>query len=162
MQSANLHASSSPERRRFFARAIATIQTGIGATLAVILGGSVLSPSFSRRRESWLKAAALNDLSDSEPTPVTIRMTREDGYTQIVDRRVVFLVRTGDSKVTAFSSTCTHLGCRVSWNAGAKELQCPCHGGVFDTNGAVKAGPPPAPLARLAARIDGDQVLVQL
>ena len=30
-----------------------------------------------------------------------------------------------------------------------------------DRNGAVQDGPPPEPLAKIAARVDGDRVLVQ-
>lgn len=151
-----------PGRRRFLGRTIAAIQGAIAATLAVILGGTVAAPALGRRRTNWWPAAALDDLADDEPTPVTIRVTREDGYSQVVDRQVVFLVKTGASEVTALSSTCTHLGCRVSWNADDQVLKCPCHGGVFDRTGAVKAGPPPAPLARLETRVDGDRILVQL
>jgi Rieske Fe-S protein len=149
-------------RRRFLSRLIATVQGAIAASLAFLLGGAVVSPAFGTRRANWWPAGSLDDLADDEPTPVTIRVTREDGYTQVVDRQVVFLVKSGDASVTALSSTCTHLGCRVSWNAEDQTLECPCHGGVFDRTGAVKAGPPPAPLARLATRVDGDRVLVQL
>ncbi len=152
----------SPERRRFFARTILAIQAAIGGTLAVILGGSILSPGFAGRRETWIGAGVLGDLLENEPTPVTVRVAREDGYAQIVDRQVVFLVRTGESEVTALSSLCTHLGCRVRWDASAGSLKCPCHGGAFDRTGAVIAGPPPAALAKLPTRIDGDRVLVQL
>jgi nitrite reductase/ring-hydroxylating ferredoxin subunit len=152
----------SPERRRFFSRVITTIHTAIGATLGVILGGSILSPLFGSREESWLAAGSLALLPDNRPTPVTIRLAREDGYNQIVERRTVFLVKTGAADVLALDSTCTHLGCRVSWNAETQELICPCHGGVYDATGAVKAGPPPAPLARLATRVDGDLIQVQL
>jgi Rieske Fe-S protein len=74
----------------------------------------------------------------------------------------VFLVKTGETEVTALDSTCTHLGCRVSWDAETEDLKCPCHGGVYDSTGAVKAGPPPAPLLRLMTRVEGDKVLVQL
>jgi Rieske Fe-S protein len=95
-------------------------------------------------------------------TTVTIRVTREDGYSQAVDRQVVFLVKTSDTEVMALSSTCTHLGCRVSWNADDQVLKCPCHGGVFDRTGAVKSGPPPAPLARLGTRLEGDQIMVEI
>jgi Rieske Fe-S protein len=150
-----------PGRRRLLAGAITAIQGVIGATLAFLLGGAVVSPAFGTRRTNWWPAAALDDLTDDEPTPVTIRVTREDGYSQVVERQVVFLVKTG-SQVTALSSTCTHLGCRVSWNADEKLLKCPCHGGKFDRTGAVKAGPPPQPLARLDTRLEGEQVLVQL
>jgi Rieske Fe-S protein len=149
------------ERRRFIGGIITAIQTAIGGTIGVILGGAIISPGLGRRQENWLPAASLRDLPQNEPTPVTLRVAREDGYTQVVDRRTVFLVRTGES-VTALDSTCTHLGCRVSWNAEAKELRCPCHGGRYDQTGAVKAGPPPAPLAMLSTKVDGDQVLVQV
>ncbi len=148
-------------RRRFLSGAITAIQGAIGATLTFLLGGAVVSPAFGTRRQDWWPAVPIDDLPDNEPTPVTIRVTREDGYSQVVDRQVVFLVKTG-AEVTALSSTCTHLGCRVSWNASDKTLKCPCHGGVFDQTGAVKDGPPPAPLARHATRVEGEQVLVQL
>jgi menaquinol-cytochrome c reductase iron-sulfur subunit len=148
-------------RRRFLAAIVNSIHGIIGGTLGVVLGGAVLGPSFVRRRETWLNAGALDALVDDEPTPVTIRVARQDGYTQTVERQVVFLVKSGDN-VKALSSTCTHLGCRVSWDAEARQLKCPCHGGVYDRTGAVIAGPPPEPLASLMTRIDGDQVLVQV
>ena len=154
--------AAQPGRRRFLAGVITTIHGAIAGTLAVVLGGSILSPSFARRREGWLRAIDLNELMDDEPTPVTIRRARDDGYAQIVDRQVVFLVKTGESNVVAISSTCTHLGCRVSWNADEKQFHCPCHGGKFDRDGAVTGGPPPAPLPTLATKIDGEHVLVQL
>lgn len=151
-----------PERRRFLARVITTIHTVIGGTITVILGGAILSPIFGKRPANWLTAANLADLPENRPTPVTIRVAREDGYNQVIDRRTVFLVKTSESQVTALDSTCTHLGCRVSWDAEAQVLRCPCHGGVYDATGAVTAGPPPAPLATLTTRIEGNQVLVQL
>jgi Rieske Fe-S protein len=151
-----------PERRRFLVRVINSIHAVIGGTVGLVLGGAILSPLFSRREENWLTAANLTDLPDDRPTPVTIRVAREDGYNEVIERRTVFLVKTGETDVTALDSTCTHLGCRVSWDAETQELRCPCHGGVYDSTGAVKAGPPPAPLSRLMTRIEGDQVLVQL
>jgi Rieske Fe-S protein len=158
-----MHSSSdSSDRRRFFARIITTIQAAIGGTLGVVLGGAVLSPMFGRRQENWLTAANLFDLLENRPVPVTVRVAREDGYNQIIDRRTLFLVRTGETEVLALDSTCTHLGCRVSWDAETQELKCPCHGGVYDTMGQVKAGPPPEPLHRVQTRIQGNQVQVQV
>jgi menaquinol-cytochrome c reductase iron-sulfur subunit len=149
-------------RRRFLARVVTTIHAAIAGTLGVILGGAVSSPIFGRQQENWIPAASLNNLPQNEPTPVTLRIAREDGYREVIDRRTVFLVRTGDNQVTALDSTCTHLGCRVSWDPEAQLLKCPCHGGQYDKTGAVKAGPPPAPLARMTTRVDGDQILVQV
>ncbi len=154
--------SADAGRRRFLSGVIAAIQGAIGGTLAFLLTGAAVAPAFGSRRTNWWPAAPLDDLPEGEPTPVTISVTREDGYNQVVDRQVVFLVRTGGTQVTALSSTCTHLGCRVSWDRSAQLLKCPCHGGVFDRTGAVKAGPPPAPLHTIESRIEGNQVLVEL
>ncbi len=115
---------------QFFARVVKTIQSAIAAVVGVVAGGSILSPSFARREESWLPVGpSLGALIDNAPTPATLRVAREDGYNQVVERRVVLLVKTGEGEVTALDPTCTHLGCRVSWDSEAKELRCPCHGG---------------------------------
>ncbi len=134
----------------------------IGAALAFLLGGAAVAPGFGSRRTNWWPAGDISDMPENEPTPVIIRVTREDGYSQVADRQVVFLVKTGDDRVTALSSTCTHLGCRVSWDPNAQVLKCPCHGGVYDRTGAVKAGPPPTPLATIETRLEGEHILVRL
>lgn len=134
----------------------------MGAVVAFVLGATTLAPSFSRRDETWLLAAALDALPDNQPVPVTLRVTRQDGYSQVVDRTVVYLVRTGDQDVRALHSTCTHLGCRTSYDRRVKRIVCPCHGGVFDVQGNVVAGPPPEPLPTLTTRIEDGNVMVQV
>lgn len=133
----------------------------MGATLAFVLGAAALSPSFDRREEEWLAAGQMDLLREDEPLTVTLRVSRQDGYAQVVDRKVVYLVRSGQD-VRALESTCTHLGCRTSYDREGKRIVCPCHGGVFGIDGRVMEGPPPAPLRSLATRIDGDQILVQV
>jgi menaquinol-cytochrome c reductase iron-sulfur subunit len=149
------------DRRRFLSRVIGSIQAAIGGTVAFVVGGAINVP-FQRHDDNWLAAGTLRELIPDAPTPVMLRVTRDDGYTQVVERRVVFLVKTGDARVTALSSTCTHLGCRVRWDAEGQVLRCPCHGGIYDRTGAVIAGPPPEPLPTLRTRIEGDQILVEV
>jgi cytochrome b6-f complex iron-sulfur subunit len=48
----------------------------------------------------------------------------------------------------ALSDICTHQGCRVNYNSNVHEFICPCHGGTYNINGNVIAGPPPAPLKK--------------
>jgi Rieske Fe-S protein len=152
---------ASPGRRNFFIKVITGVHALMGATLASILGAAALAPSFRRRDESWLHAAALDAVRENEPLAVTLRVARQDGYSQVVDRTVVYLVRQG-GEVKALQSTCTHLGCRTSYDKPNKRIVCPCHGGVYDLQGNVVEGPPPAPLPSIPTRVDGDQVLVQV
>ena len=148
-------------RRRFLSSITNGILSVISGILGVIAGGAALS-SRPGRSEEWVPASALHDLPDNEPTAVTLSVVRLDGFRDAIDRRTIFLVKTRDSEVAAFDSTCTHLGCLVSWDPQPQVFKCPCHGGVFDRTGAVKDGPPPLPLVRVATRVDGDRVLVQV
>lgn len=154
-------AAGPPGRRRLLVRLIQAIHVGMGATLAVVLGRPVLAPAFAGREKLWLNAVRLDALEEDVPVPVTLRVARADGASEIVDRRVVYLVRSGQT-IRALDSTCTHLGCRTHFNAETGRIECPCHGGMYDTAGRVIGGPPPRALSALPARIEGDQVLVQI
>jgi thiosulfate dehydrogenase [quinone] large subunit len=56
------------------------------------------------------------------------------------------VIRDSGGNLKAFSAVCTHAGCTVGYESGV--IVCPCHGGEYSAeNGAVIAGPPPAPLA---------------
>ncbi len=66
---------------------------------------------------------------------------------------VVFIEKDGDA-YRALSATCTHLGCRVNWDASSSTYKCPCHGGVYDRQGKVVSGPPPAPLTKVNVRLN--------
>jgi cytochrome b6-f complex iron-sulfur subunit len=57
-----------------------------------------------------------------------------------------FVVTRTVSGLRAFSTRCTHLGCKVLWRPDRKVFHCPCHEGYFDHNGKVIKGPPPRPL----------------
>jgi menaquinol-cytochrome c reductase iron-sulfur subunit len=149
-------------RRTFLVGTLTAIHAGIVGILGLIVGGVVASPMFGREQETWVPAGSLETLPENEPTQVTLRVAREDGYREVIDRRTIFLVKSSDGAVTAIDTTCTHLGCRVSWDSESKLIKCPCHGGVYDHMGTVQSGPPPSSLARFTTRVDGDQVLVRV
>ncbi len=59
----------------------------------------------------------------------------------------------------AFSATCTHAPCTVGY-AGS-QIQCPCHGGIFDpSNGNVVSGPPPTRLPEYGVLVQGSDLYV--
>ncbi|MBL7968697.1 MAG: Rieske (2Fe-2S) protein [Prolixibacteraceae bacterium] len=64
-----------------------------------------------------------------------------------------YLVRTGES-VRAFSTTCTHAGCRIG-KGTETVLQCNCHGSQFEAaTGKPLRGPAIKPLNELDCRFD--------
>jgi Rieske Fe-S protein len=75
---------------------------------------------------------------------VTLPFPAAEGVTFHGD---VILVRSGGS-VTALSSRCPHLGCRIERSENGS-LCCPCHGSRFDPGGKRLAGPADHDLERL-------------
>ncbi len=65
----------------------------------------------------------------------------------------IIVVQTSAGKFSAFSASCTHQCCPVSFSAS--RFRCPCHGSEFDTTGKVVRGPAPAPLPSVPVCADG-------
>jgi Rieske Fe-S protein len=59
----------------------------------------------------------------------------------------------------AFNATCTHAPCTVNYSSS--QIQCPCHGAVFDpSNGNVLAGPAPTRLPEYGVLIQGTDLYI--
>jgi len=58
-----------------------------------------------------------------------------------VDGKDVAAHRDAEGVLHAVSATCTHMGCKVSWNSSESSWDCPCHGSRFTPDGAVLHGP---------------------
>jgi Rieske Fe-S protein len=66
-------------------------------------------------------------------------------------------VRQGNT-FRCLSAICTHLGCTV--NRADHGYHCPCHGSVFDDQGAVKSGPAPRGLEWFQITLSKDSRLL--
>jgi nitrite reductase/ring-hydroxylating ferredoxin subunit len=74
------------------------------------------------------------------------------------DGKPLIIAQPTKGTVVGFSAICTHMGCTVA--PAGKELDCPCHGSVYDAaTGKNISGPAPRPLAPFAVHVQGDQVL---
>lgn len=60
----------------------------------------------------------------------------------------------------AISTRCTHLGCPVRYVQASARFICPCHGGVYGSDGEVVGGPPVRPLDRFETLVENGRVLV--
>ena len=80
-----------------------------------------------------------------------------DGSVTFLEDERVFLIRQGNT-FRCLSAVCTHLGCTV--NRTGQGYHCPCHGSVFDEQGAVKGGPAPRGLEWFAVIMSRDNRLV--
>ena len=138
------------KRRNFFYNLFAFVPLALG-----FLGISKLGLDFltSRKKPKFRRifATSLEDL----PVNATKDMTDLKG-------NKFTLVRTGENDVKALSTVCTHLGCSVYWEADKERFYCPCHQGVFDSDGNVVSGPPPEKLASYETEIDGANIYITM
>ncbi len=84
-----------------------------------------------------------------------------DGYAKEIHLRGNRLILTNNKgNIMAFSASCPHLGCSVTWEMKEKIFLCPCHMAAFDNNGQVIKGPPPGPLNQYKVLIESNSVFV--
>jgi Rieske Fe-S protein len=63
-------------------------------------------------------------------------------YIEVPDRLVnVVVVHSEEDCYTALWRICTHGACAVDWSSESLQATCPCHGSIFEIDGAVSLGP---------------------
>jgi succinate dehydrogenase / fumarate reductase iron-sulfur subunit len=151
-------------RRRALATFVAVAMGAVGTALAAVAGAFVTPRRAKHSAGAWRRAAALTDLTAGVPFAATVLVPVDDGWRRARVPQTVFLIWDGKDSIRALSSACTHLGCRVAFDTESKRFACPCHGGFYDVQGQVVAGPPPSPLASLEARavVERDEVMVRV
>jgi cytochrome b6-f complex iron-sulfur subunit len=75
------------------------------------------------------------------------------------ERKARVFIVSNQGELLVLSATCSHLGCLVNYSREKGEFICPCHGGRYTLSGKNIAGPPPAPLGRIPARIENGMVM---
>jgi menaquinol-cytochrome c reductase iron-sulfur subunit len=153
--------SEQESRRSFMSRAIIGIAAFIGAAVTVPLAGFGILPVLKKKSAPWSDAGSLRDLQVNEPRERRFLETVKHGWQEEKVERAVWLVRTADAGVRAFSPSCPHLGCGYRWFPADRQFKCPCHASVFDIDGRVLAGPAPRALDTLVVKVEDGKVFVK-
>jgi len=142
-----------PVSRRTFLELLAGLGS-LGSSALALTAGFV-SNAFGRPApRPWIQVAPAEDLTTGSYGRYVVSRERQHAWQRERVRSVVYVQDHYPDDPVALLSTCSHLGCTVSWNAGDERFHCPCHGGTYDASGAVVAGPPPRPLTRLEVKIE--------
>lgn len=148
------------DRRAFLARLVLGALGLISAALGVVTGGYVLGGAGRGRTGRWTPIALPDALEPGQPIHVDYFEIVPDAWATIRRRKSLWLVANENGDLVGFDPHCTHLGCPYDWDPAEAVFKCPCHGGVFDIEGRVLAGPPPRPLDRVDLRIADGRLLL--
>ncbi len=145
-------------RRAFLERVIWTTTGLAGGTLGAVAGGYLIGGMRPSEGVRWIPLIRLADIIPGQPVHLPYRALVPDAWRTVWLSGSVWLARgAAESDITIFDPRCTHMGCPYEWRTGEGVFKCGCHGGVFDIEGRVLAGPPSRPLDRLKSRVvDGE------
>lgn len=133
------------------------VTIGMGAIGAAIAGvpilGAMAGKAYKKPNNVWRKVGNVDNFNKGETVCVTFKNSEPLPWDGVAANTASWLRRELDGSFTAFSVNCTHLGCPVQWRAEANLFMCPCHGGVYYSNGDVAGGPPPHALPRYEVRV---------
>ena len=146
------------ERRRFLSRLSAGLSAAVAAIVAIPMVGFLISPLTRKPPRQWRPVGSVDRFKLGEIVNVDFEDASPLPWAGVTARTAAWLRRDSATEFTAFSVHCTHLGCPVQWFANARLFLCPCHGGVYNADGTVAAGPPPKPLHRYPVRVRAGQV----
>jgi menaquinol-cytochrome c reductase iron-sulfur subunit len=145
-------------RRRFLTRLSIALGSIAAAIVAIPTVGFLLG--LRKAPRVWRAVGKVDELKVGSTVNVSFLDPSPLPWSGVTAQTAAWLRRVSEQQFVAFSVDCTHLGCPVRWLADANLFMCPCHGGVFYSNGDVASGPPPRPLTQYPVRVQGGQVQI--
>ena len=122
---------------------------GLGAVAAVLAGipfvGFLLrTPKWP---PEWVTLGPLEKFPVGETRMVTFDNPIREPWDGITANTGVYVRYEGKEKAEkdqflVLAVNCAHLGCPVSWFPQSGLFMCPCHGGVYYSDGSRASGPP--------------------
>ncbi len=144
-------------RRRFLGRISTLLIAAAGAVISVPILAYLISPLF-RFQTAWRDLGPVERFEIGKTVEVNFEEPSPLPWAGTLATTAAWIRRVDETRFLAFAVTCTHLGCPVSWQDGARLFFCPCHGGAYYADGRVAAGPPPKPLFQYQTRVQNGHV----
>ncbi|MCI0636381.1 MAG: Rieske 2Fe-2S domain-containing protein, partial [Actinobacteria bacterium] len=170
-------------RSRFLEASTLGVGAAIGAIVTLPVLGFMVLPAFTNLEEDEVDLGPLQNFPEGTYVIATYLANPSAGE---VTRRTAFIRNNGPTdqghSFTILYSRCVHLGCPVQPNGPideqnrtelengvelrpvlAQSFGCPCHGGLYDSEGNRQAGPPVRSMDRYTFSIrNGRLVLGEL
>jgi Rieske Fe-S protein len=167
-------------RSKFLEASLIGLSAALGAVLTLPVLGFMVLPSFTDVEEGEADLGPIENFPKDEFVIATYLANPAAGE---ISRRTAFVRNngfsdSGDPSFTILYSRCVHLGCPVQPNGPidedakkvvdgvelrpvlAQSFGCPCHGGLYNSEGNRTAGPPVRSLDRYAFSIKNGRLVL--
>jgi Rieske Fe-S protein len=167
-------------RSHFLSASTLGLGAAIGAIVTLPVLGFTVLPSFTNIEEDEADLGPIDNFPEGEYVIASFLANPKQGE---VSRRTAFVrnngpADNGEPSFTILYSRCVHLGCPVQPNGPideenrkeidgvelrpvlAQSFGCPCHGGLYDSEGNRRAGPPVRSLDRLTFSIKDRRLIL--
>jgi menaquinol-cytochrome c reductase iron-sulfur subunit len=150
-------------RRALFAK-IGLLVNGLAASvIAVPILGFLLSPILRERKsssQSWVSLGSLDSFPEGQTRLATYRNPSVNAWDGETANIACWVRRVEADKFQIFAINCAHLGCPVRWFPQSELFMCPCHGGVYYSDGSRASGPPERGLFEHPYKVQGKELLI--
>lgn len=154
-------AQHDPNRRRF----MKSVVYGIAGASTLLVGGigvfAAVSPTLKEEPSQWVPVDKIENLPVDGIKTINISYKKQKGIYTSENSEPVMIWRKPED-IVVYSSECPHLGCQVKWDQERQRFLCACHGGAFDIQGNVVAGPPPRPLYRYNYKLEDGYLFAEV
>lgn len=130
-------------RRWLLLKAGMALNGVVGVVLAVPIVRYLLAPvRKDAAYKSWVSLGAVDNFPVGETRLAFYKTPWTRPWDGETDNVACYVRREGTSQFTVFAINCAHLGCPVRWFPQSQLFMCPCHGGVYYSDGSRASGPP--------------------
>jgi Rieske Fe-S protein len=135
------------------------INAAVGVAVAVPVVRYLLGPIKRKGAyNSWISLGSV----DQFPVGETRLATYENPVSQPWDgdtaKTPCWVRRIDQKNFQVFAINCAHLGCPVRWFPQSGLFMCPCHGGVYYSDGSRASGPPERGLFEYQYKLAGNEL----
>lgn len=140
----------------------------LNGAVGIVLGAPIvqylLSPVIRGQKtgnESWLSVGSVSQFPEGQTRLAAYRHPQakpSDGETANIP---CWVRHVSDDKFQVFAINCAHLGCPVRWFPQSGLFMCPCHGGVYYSDGSRASGPPERGLFEYDYKVESGNLLIK-
>jgi Rieske Fe-S protein len=148
-------------RRSFLFKVSIAVNALVAAAIATPVIGYLLGPIRKKGAyNSWIALGPVSDYHEGETVLATYRNPDTNQWDGDTGKVACYVRREAGNTFTVFAVNCAHLGCPVRWFPQSELFMCPCHGGVYYSNGDRAAGPPERGLFTYDYHVTGGKLMI--